>query len=491
MSGPIIQNITAVVETDDQIYSVADASVLNGEELDTGVFDTSSYASITVRIFGFTNANQRITSSTDLAQTTGVVQSDTAIPLALQFFTIPCRNRYFRIQAQNNTGGTLTNTYLYVTGNKSGPPPPSTFPLNVAPTDFSPATLTQAVLRGYDTNGNYQRVGVNQFGALQISDFLIDVSQGFFEGIYYDTKHGRNSDIDTGAPEDIWHGGGKYTGHDATANENAECFSASPNDAGTLVSSGTLTAVSDLVLTDSTATFITDGVAVGDLFIDDTQGIHGGIASVDSETQITLYRFDTGSASVSDSYRIATTASTGAAVVKWTKILNSDYETQTDKYAILNGTSAVSITGDFFRCSRGKVVLCGSNDYNVGNLTLRQATTTANVFCVMPLGSSRTAIACDTVPAGKKRIILNLFSSMVRASGAGGSANTRFQKRIIGGCWETLRNCEIANGQPYDPEGFKGIVLQEKTDHKWRCASVSDNNTIVTGEFKYIDIDIV
>lgn len=41
----------------------------------------------------------------------------------------------------------------------------------------------------------------------------LDLALGRFGGLTPGTKFGRNPDVDTGIPEDIWHGGGTYTGH--------------------------------------------------------------------------------------------------------------------------------------------------------------------------------------------------------------------------------------------------------------------------------------
>lgn len=475
----------------DSIFS-ATGNVLNGEEFDSGVIDTSEFTSLSVRIKGFQGANQRITSSTDEAQTEGILISDTLIPetLPFQFFTINPRGRYMRFQLQNDTGVTITDGYLEITGSRTGTPPPSTFPLAIAPTSFSPASLSQSVLIGLNESDGYSNAQVNDVGALNVSSFLLDVIRGRYATYEYDTKFGRNPDIDTGsAPEDVWNGGNDYTGHNATQNESIETRSNDNDDTGSLVSSGSATGGSSTTLVDSGATFTTDGVAVGDVVLNDTQGNHGIVASVDSQTQITVYQWDGGDGPLpSDSYRVATTSGTGAAVVKWSKILDADLELQTSVYVILNGTSWVGTSGDFFRLSRGKVVLCGSGQYNAGDITCRQSTTTANVFAVMPEGASRTAIAADTVPAGKTRYVQHLFASMSRVNGSPGSANMRFQKRERGACWETLRNVEVTDSIVYDPEGLKGIVLKAGTDHKWRVQSVSDNNTIAVGEFKYLDI---
>lgn len=58
--------------------------------------------------------------------------------------------------------------------------------------------------------GELQRF--NQGGAAYVADFGWAVAEGGFEGYGYSSKFGRNSDVDTGN-EDVWEGGGDYTGH--------------------------------------------------------------------------------------------------------------------------------------------------------------------------------------------------------------------------------------------------------------------------------------
>lgn len=68
----------------------------------------------------------------------------------------------------------------------------------------------------------------------QIKDFSVEVQLGNVPGFSYFTKFGRNPDIDVGTtPEDIWNGGGLYTGqpvHSAPA-ETIEVFSSDAADA--------------------------------------------------------------------------------------------------------------------------------------------------------------------------------------------------------------------------------------------------------------------
>ena len=168
----------------------------------------------------------------------------------------------------------------------------------------------------------------NAAGVTLVEEFGTSVVTSVHEGYRYPTNFGRNPDIDVATvPEDMWNGSTLYTGFNATAGENISTASASPNDVGSLVSSGTVTSATATTLVDSGATFITDGVVVGDLVIDDSEGSHGVIISL-TETELTVHQWSDGDDTAppptpGESYRVASAASTGAAVVRWENPLDS------------------------------------------------------------------------------------------------------------------------------------------------------------------------
>lgn len=417
---------------------------------------------------------------------------------AFYLFNIPPRQKWMRFRWQNNTGVAVAGASMEIKLSFGSSDKLSVFPVGVQPSVFSQAALVQAIARGQTPSGVYSAVGVNEAGAMLNSDFGSEVARGVYDGYSISTKFGRLKNVDqadadgNGAQVDIWDGGGYYTGHNPTVGENLQVFSSDANDTGALVSSGTATADSDTKLIDSSATFITDGVAVGDLIINDTCGCHGHIISVDSETELTVFDMHNGiieTNTTGDSYRVSTNTSTGAGVIVIIGSLADDYTQNKDEYVILDGTTPVTVAGNFFRANKAKVVTAGTTLHNEGEITIRQAVTTANVFAVMPL-SGQTKIAAFTVPLGKQMEIKRVLLTIVRSSGAQGSANIWLNVKEPYGAWNAIKSYDLQTGGEinYTMEG--GNIIQAGTDVKYTVNFVSDNNTIVNGAFEYYLIDV-
>lgn len=489
---------TAKILPTDIVFSDEVASLADGEEIDSGYIDCNKYGKLQVTVKADTIG---LTYRQSLKSTESGNEEIISIPLVLanNTFNFPIRSRFIRIQIQNNSGGILSNTIFEIKASDSLSDGMSVSPLSGVLVAQSQAALTRSVIAGQpigsdDATAVFRNVSVNQGSALLTADFGTEIARGLVSGYRLNKKFGRNADIDTAStPEDVWNGGGIYTGFNCTAAQTLEFFSDNAADSGSLVSSGTATGGSNTSLIDTEATFVTDGVSVGDVVINDTQKIHGFISAV-TETNLTVFRMYNGvlanEENVSgDTYRIVTASSTGAAVCKFSGMLNGDY-VENSEYVIMNGTSAVDSVGTYLRQSRGQVVLSGSSDTNAGEITGRQKTTTANVTMVIPSASGQTAICAATVPAGKIWIIKSLEIQMARSGGQAGSANCRFLLREIGGSWKTKRFVTISNSANYQVVELGAQVAQEFTDLKWNVEGVSDNNTTVTAEFEYFEIDV-
>lgn len=483
----------SVTNESNTVFEQFEASLANGAEIDSGFIDFENWSKYDINfksdVVGLTLVQE---SRDDVSQTILSNSIDfTASSLFLASF--PTRQRFIRFRLQNNTGSPVTNVSMVVSGKTTGDDV-SVFPLDISPQNFSSAALTQSVLIGEDPLGNFRNTTVNESGALLTSDFGTEVARGLYSNYTINTKFGRNASIDTtSAPEDVWNGGSDYTGFNCTQAETLSVVSSSANDSGSLVSSGTATGGNGTTLIDTVATFVTDGVSVGDIILNDTQVIHGIVSEVTSETVLTVrfFKDSVGSneyvTNVGDSYRVATSSSTGAAVIKLNAALDGNYN-PISEYVILNGTTPVVTTKQYIRQARATVEIAGSTGNNEGEITANQSITTANVTMVMPADSGQTAICCSTVPAGKRWVTKHLQAGMVRLNGSAGSAQVQFQVRERGGAWQTKRFEGISDSLLYDEMLVGGIVIEEQSDVRWRVQSVSDNNTQVTALFEYFEI---
>jgi hypothetical protein len=179
-----------------------------------------------------------------------------------------------------------------------------------------------------------------------------------------------------------------------------------------------------------------------------------------------------------------TSAGTGARTVQLDG-LDANYVEQSETI-ILNGTTAVSSSLSYLRCDRMQVLTAGTGGENIGELTLRQSVTTANIFCVMPATSNQTMIACYTVPAGKDAYITSWFCTLINSKTA--ASIVRIQSRGLGSTFQRKEVISVlGTGTSAIERGYnfaKG-PFPEKTDI-YISANSDTNNTGVSAGFDMI-----
>lgn len=468
-------------------YSNYLSTLASGDEIDSGWLDFYRVNKYQVSARSdISGMNLRIESRSDADQ--AVLGNN--INYTGNFFlaSFPPRERHMRFRWQNNTGNTASEVSLDVNPFYGTSDAISVFPISVAPVQFSQAALVQSVIRGEDHSGAFRNVKVNSSGWLEVASADIEVLRGRISSASYYNKFGANDTITiNSAPEDVWMGGGLYTGFNAVSGESIEIFSSSTNDAGSLITSGTATSTSSSLLVDNSKDFIALSIAIGDVIIDDTQKLHAIVTSV-ATTSLGFYRLDgsndaeaTSSIISGDAYRIARATSTGAGVIKVQHLVESDYTGYYTEYVILNGTTGVTTTGsDYIRSSRARVIIVGSSGSNVGTLTARQSTTTDNVFWSISPAAGQTHVMVDTVPSDKWLYLLSLSVAMSRSSGSAGSALIALMIRRYGEAFVIQNRFQVTNSQPYS--STYTISIPPRSDWKIQVVSVSDNITEVTGE---------
>ncbi len=174
---------------------------------------------------------------------------------------------------------------------------------------------------------------------------------------------------------------------------------------------------------------------------------------------------------------------TGARTVTISNLLDSGDNELPDVVVQLDGTTPVSLGAQtYHRCSNFSVTTAGSGNSNLGIITLRHTTTTANIFGAMAIGLGQTQLFAYTVPAGKSLFVPDFEVEMSRANGSPGSANVHVTVRDYGSnVWRVIRNAEITNSHGLNFNSKAYFVGLEKQDIKVIVVSVSDNNTIITG----------
>ena len=334
------------------------------------------------------------------------------------------------------------------------------------------------------------------------SDFMLELAMGNKTGMSQINKFGRNPEIDSGTtPEDIWDAGGLWV--PPTTFRLHNIASTSDNDTGTLVSTGTATGGSTTTLIDTGATFQTDGVVAGDAVLNDTNIDHSIVASVDSETQLTLesthHANQKGSIGFNsgDTYRVVTPASTGASVIH-VYGLDENFN-EKEEFIILDGNPAgagsnVPTVNTYWRVYRMHLDGAASRvTNNVGTITAT-AQTDNTVQSTISIGLGQSLQAIYTIPNGKTGYMTH-FSATIYKSAVGALANMTLRQTKFAGPDGSGSVTEhyfslATDGSSHITHHFNPYkVFEEKTDVWMRCEATSANTVQITGAFDIILVD--
>jgi hypothetical protein len=235
--------------------------------------------------------------------------------------------------------------------------------------------------------------------------YTYDIAEGNEPNHFPLRKFGHNSDVGA-AIEDVWDGAAAYVYQ--TSAEILKVSSGDVDDQGDTLSSGTATGGSTTTLIDTAATFSSDGVAAGDVVLDDTNIECGFVLTVDFETQITLSIAKGTAFKSGDSYRVVNANDTGAAVVE-VQGLDTNYDRQKE-YVVLATAASVDTSNSYIRVFRAKVVHAGSSGFNEGIISIKNNAET-NTLAAISLGQNQTLMALWTVPDGFTAYLTNLYAS--------------------------------------------------------------------------------
>lgn len=247
-----------------------------------------------------------------------------------------------------------------------------------------------------DENLVLKKVGLH---TVQMLSADLAMQRGLVPGHVIVNKFGRNPDLDTGGVEDVWNGGGVYTGFPTGAPEVFQAFSSSASDTGIL----TITYLEDFTST---------------------------------------------------SYKTASVQ--------------------------LNGTTPVSLGVSGVRMHTARYSSGTATTFNVGTITVRHVTTTANVFCVMPIGRSQTNVAAYTVPFGHTGYIVRLFARLIGATT--GLCDGALWIRGRNESPRLRRPFTVAQQDHFEEYPYGGLVVPALSDIQVRLSNASANNLdIISG----------
>ena len=264
------------------------------------------------------------------------------------------------------------------------------------------------------------------------TDFTLQVAQSNVPGTTVSSTLGSNPDIDTADGfTDIWPGksiGSTQRYIAPTAARLHNIVSTSTQDVGSVVSSGTATDGTAFTLTDTTATFVSDGVAAGDVVVDDTFNITGSVIST-TETIITVQGwFDLATGDINqipssgNAYRVINNAGTGASFIH-IEGLNA-LRLEQRETVVLNGTTIVATSLTHARINRMRNFQTGTNGSNEGMITAT-AQTDATITSAILAGNNVTTQAIFSVPANKDAYITSFNASLAKKQAGVAEVNLR------------------------------------------------------------------
>lgn len=312
---------------------------------------------------------------------------------------------------------------------------------------------------------------------------VIDILEGSHERILV---NGFNPDTDKStAPEDIWFNSGVWDPPEQAITH--ELTSSSAADTGIVTSQGTASGGGAKTLIDDSADFISDGVFIGDVVLNDKRSIFSVVIQV-SQSILIIGDID-GSAFISDGedYRIVQSNSTGASVV-FIDYLDGEHNRRS-YFKVLNGQNVVNCD-DILRVN--DFYICGAfskETNNVGLINLNNQQGGRITDQIPPnLGSRSTCVF--TVPSNYTAYIVSFNASIVEQTATGATLDlklTRFGSSGGNGS-NIVKLLDISStGTNYGNKEFKpALPVPQFTDIIIRVESVTTNNASVSASLSIL-----
>lgn len=151
----------------------------------------------------------------------------------------------------------------------------------------------------------------------------------------------------------------------------------------------------------------------------------------------------------------------------------------------MNGLTPVQSVNSYYRVNQGIYHTGSPLTFNLGTITCRHVTTTANIFFAMPIGRSITAVCAYTLPANCTGSLVWLRAQMGSAQ-PNDSLNAALWLRALGDSPILSAIFPISTTIPYVLDPYVGVRLSPGTDIVMRILEAQGNSIIVTGRMQLI-----
>lgn len=151
------------------------------------------------------------------------------------------------------------------------------------------------------------------------------------------------------------------------------------------------------------------------------------------------------------------------------------------------GAGTYALGHNIWRCNFAYFVANSSTAFNVGDITIRNTPTTANVFCVIPAGYSQSYCSAYTVPSGNS-IYLDRINGNVRGTTSAVSLDGVFWFRPFGESPRYRFPFELQYGGLFFDDIDYLVKIPALTDIVPRIIASSGNNITAKVSYRFIKV---
>ena len=155
---------------------------------------------------------------------------------------------------------------------------------------------------------------------------------------------------------------------------------------------------------------------------------------------------------------------------------STEYQTAT---VTLQGTTPVNTGVTGYRMHTAQYASGSATTFNLGEITIRHRTTTANIFCKMPIGRSQTNVGVYTVPAGYTAYIRRIFCRVIGA--INGTVDGSMWIRTLNGSPRLRKPFSAAIGAPFEERPYGGLTASAGSDITVRISATTATLDVIAG----------